>query len=74
MWDKTVTARIISSILVIAAYYITMYHDTVTGARLYMIANSLALPYMVKAKCWDVVILLSFLIIVGLPKVLTLTP
>jgi hypothetical protein len=74
MWDKTVTARIVSSILVILAYYITMYHDTIIGARIYMVANSLALPYMIKARCWDVVILLSFLIIVGLPKVLTLTP
>ncbi len=71
MWDKADTARVISSILVITAYYITMYHDTATGARIYMVANSLAIPYMVKAKCWDVVILLSFLIIVGLPKALT---
>lgn len=66
-----VRARIISSILVVTAYYITMYHDTSTGARIYMIANALAIPYMVRNKCWDVVILLSFLIIVGLPKALT---
>ncbi len=69
-----VKARILSSILVVTAYWITMYHDTITGARIYMVANALALPYMIKAKCWDVVILLSFLIIVGLPKVLTLSP
>jgi hypothetical protein len=68
-----VVSRIISSILVITAYYITMYHDTVTGARIYMVANTLALPYMIRNQCWDVVLLLSFLIIVGLPKVLTLT-
>jgi hypothetical protein len=66
-----VKARIISSILVVTAYYITMYHDTVTGAKLYMVANALALPYMIRNKCWDVVALLSFLILVGLPKVLT---
>lgn len=68
-----VTARIISSVLVVTAYYITMYHDTVTGAKIYMVANSLALPYMIRNKCWDIVLLLSFLIIVGLPKVLTAT-
>lgn len=71
MWDKTDTARVISSILVITAYYITMYHDTATGARIYIIANALSLPYMIKNKCWDIVILLSFLIVVGLPKALT---
>lgn len=69
-----VIARIISSVLVVTAYWTTMYHDTVTGARIYMVANTLAIPYMVRNKCWDVVILLSFLIIVGLPKVLTATP
>ena len=63
-------ARILSSITVIFAFYITMYHDTVVGARLYMIGNSLALPYMIRNKCWDVVILLTFLIIMGLPKVI----
>jgi hypothetical protein len=69
-----VKARIISSILVVTAYYITMYHDTTTGAKIYMVANSLALPYMIRNKCWDVVALLTFLILVGLPKVLTSTP
>jgi|694.fasta_scaffold14405_37 hypothetical protein len=73
MWNKADTARVISSVLVITAYYITMYHDTVIGAKIYMVANSLAIPYMVKARCWDVVVLLAFLIIVGLPKVLTAT-
>lgn len=68
-----VKARIISSILVVTAYWITMYHDTVTGARIYMVANGLAIPYMVRNKCWDVVILLTFLILVGLPKALTHT-
>jgi len=66
-------ARILSSIIVVFAFYITLYHDTVVGARLYMIGNTLALPYMVKNKCWDVVALLIFLIIMGLPKVMGAT-
>ena len=66
-------ARILSSIIVVFAFYITLYHDTVVGARLYMIGNTLALPYMVKNKCWDVVVLIVFLIIMGLPKVIGAT-
>jgi hypothetical protein len=62
-------ARILSSILVIVAYCVTLYGDRTQGAKIYMIANSLAIPYMWKTKCWDVVILLSFLIIIGIPKV-----
>lgn len=63
-------ARIVSSIVIIFAFYITLYHDSVMGARLYMIGNLLALPYMIRNKCWDVVILLTFLMIMGLPKVM----
>ena len=61
-------ARIFSSLIICVAYVITFYYDTTTGARLYFIGNGLALPYMIKHKCWDVIALLSFLIIVGLPK------
>lgn len=48
----------------------TLYHDSVMGAKLYMIGNLLALPYMIRNRCWDVVALLTFLIIMGLPKVI----
>jgi len=64
-------ARILSSLILCVAYVITLYHDTITGARLYLIGNALALPYMIKHKCWDIVALLSFFIIIGLPKVIS---
>ena len=63
-------ARILSSIMIMFAFYVTLYHDTSMGAKLYMIGNLLALPYMIQNKCWDVVALLSFLILMGLPKVI----
>ena len=62
-------ARILSSLILCVAYIITLYVDTITGSRLYLVGNVLALPYMIKHKCWDIVALLSFFIIVGLPKV-----
>jgi hypothetical protein len=43
----------------------------VIGSRLYMLGNALALPYMIKNKCWDIVALLAFFIVVGLPKVIS---
>jgi hypothetical protein len=64
-------ARICSSLILCVAYFITLYVDTVTGSRLYLVGNALALPYMIKHKCWDIVALLSFFIIVGLPKALS---
>jgi len=64
-------ARITSSLILCVAYFITLYVDTVTGSRLYLVGNVLAMPYMIKHKCWDIVALLSFFIIVGLPKALS---
>jgi hypothetical protein len=54
-------ARILSSFIICFAYIITMYHDTTLGCRLYLVGNSLAIPYMIRHKCWDIVALLSFL-------------
>jgi hypothetical protein len=64
-------ARIVSSLVLCVAYIITLYVDEVVGARLYLIGNCLAMPYMLKHKCWDIVALLSFFIVVGLPKALS---
>ena len=64
-------ARIISSLVLCVAYVITFYVDEVNGARLYLLGNSLALPYMIKNKCWDIVALLVFFIVVGLPKAIS---
>jgi len=63
-------ARIASSLVLCVAYIITLYVDEVVGARLYLMGNLLACPYMIKEKCWDIVALLSFFIVVGLPKAL----
>ena len=62
-------ARILSSVILCVAYIITLYYDTTSGSRLYLVGNALALPYMIKHKCWDVVALLAFFILIGLPKV-----
>ena len=69
LWLMETKLRIASSLLLCFAYFITLYVDTVSGSRLYLAGNSLALPYMIKHKCWDIVALLSFFIVVGLPKV-----
>jgi hypothetical protein len=63
-------ARVISSLILCIAYIITLYYDDVIGARWYLAGNCMAMPYMIKHRCWDVVFLLSFFIIIGLPKAL----
>jgi hypothetical protein len=65
-------ARIVSSLVLCVAYIITLYVDDVIGARWYLAGNILAMPYMIKHRCWDIVALLAFFIIVGLPKALAM--
>jgi hypothetical protein len=67
----TNNARIISSLVLCVAYVITLYVDEVIGARLYLAGNILAMPYMIQNKCWDIVALLAFFIVVGLPKAIS---
>ena len=62
--------RIVSSLIICVAYIVTFYHDVTAGARLYLVGNLLALPYMIKNKLWDMVALLSFFIVFGIPKVI----
>jgi hypothetical protein len=63
-------ARIVSSLVLCVAYIVTLYVSDVIGARLYLVGNIFAYPYMIKEKCWDIVALLTFFVIAGLPKAL----
>ena len=53
--------RIIGSGLIIAAYFITLHFDVVIGVAVHLIAMVISVPYFIKSKAWDVVIMMSFL-------------
>ena len=63
--------RMIGSGLIITAYFITLYFDIVTGVIIHLTAISISLPYFVKLKAWDVVIMMSFLITIGTGRLIT---
>ena len=60
--------RIIGSGLVIAAYFITLHLDVVTGVVVHLTAISISMPYFVKSKAWDVVIMFSFIMTIGIGR------
>ena len=60
--------RIIGSGLVIAAYFITLHLDVVTGVLVHLTAISISMPYFVKSKAWDVVIMFSFIMTIGIGR------
>ena len=63
--------RVVGSGLVIAAYFITLHLDVVTGVIVHLTAMSVSIPYFVKSKAWDVVIMMSFLMTIGTGRLVT---
>ena len=63
--------RVIGSGLVIAAYFITLHLEVVTGVIIHLTAMSISIPYFIKSKAWDVVIMMSFLVTIGTGRLIT---
>ena len=69
---KTLTAmRVIGSITVIAAYFVVLHVNLTIGVVMNVIADTISIPYFVKTKSWDIVIMLGFLLVIGLSKLLS---
>ena len=63
--------RVLGSCLVIAAYFITLHLDVVTGVIVHLAAMMISVPYFIKSKAWDVVIMMSFLMTIGSGRLIT---
>ena len=63
--------RIIGSGLIIAAYVITINLDVLTGVVVHLTAMIISVPYFVKSKAWDVVIMMTFLMTIGAGRLVT---
>ena len=62
------TGRIIGSFLIVTAYFIVLHVSATVGAAMHLIANVISIPFFIRTKSHDVVIMLSFLIIISLTK------
>lgn len=63
--------RAVGSALVIAAYFITLHLDVVIGVIIHLTAMSISVPYFIKSKAWDVVIMMTFLMTIGTGRLIT---
>ena len=63
--------RVVGSGLVIAAYFITLHLDVVTGVIVHLTAMTISVPYFVKSKAWDVVMMMMFLMTIGTGRLIT---
>ena len=65
------TGRIIGSFLIVTAYFIVLHVSATVGALMHLVANIISIPFFIRTKAHDVVIMLTFLIIISLTKLTT---
>ena len=63
-------ARVFGSFLIVTAYYVVLHVNAVIGAGMHLLADVISLPFFIRTKAYDVVIMLSFLMVISLTKVL----
>ena len=66
-----VPMRITGSILVITAYFVVLHINITLGVMLHFVADMISVPYFIRTKSWDVVIMLMFLLAISFSKLLT---
>ena len=64
------TGRIIGSFLIVTAYFIVLHVSATIGSLMYLVANAISLPFFIRTKGWDVVVMLSFLMLISMSKLL----
>jgi len=63
-------SRVIGSVLIVISYFVVLNVSTTIGAAMYLVSNFLSIPYFIRTKGWDVVVMLSFLIVIGIGKLI----
>ena len=64
------TGRIIGAFLIVTAYFIVLHVSATIGAAMHLLANIISIPFFILTKAHDVVIMLSFLMVISLTKLL----
>ena len=66
-----VLMRIIGSIGVIVAYFVILHVNVLAGVLINFVADLISIPYFIRTKSWDVVMMLSFLLAISISKLLS---
>ena len=63
--------RVIGSISVIAAYFVILHVDAMTGVLMNLVADIMTVPYFIRTKSWDIVIMVAFLATISVSKLVS---
>ena len=70
MAEYDTKGRILGSSLIVTAYFVVLHISATIGALMHLIANVISLPLFIRTKAHDVVIMLTFLMVISLSKLL----
>ena len=62
--------RVIGSVLVILAHFTTIHISLATGVMMHLVADLVSMPFFIRTKAWDVVVMLVFLSTISISKFL----
>ena len=60
--------RVIGCALIVCSHFTIIYVSVLSGVIVHLFADAFTLPYFVKHRMWDMVIMLSFLVTIGVSK------
>mgnify|MGYP003669548664 CR=1 FL=1 len=60
--------RIVGSVLVVLSFFIVVHVDTKVGAGLHLVADGISLPFFIRTRAFDVVVMMMFLLSISLSK------
>ena len=63
-----VVARILGSALVVLGWFLTLHVSVTMGAIIMTSGDLMAVPWFIKSKAWDAVVMISFLSAVTIHK------
>lgn len=63
-----IPARIVGSFLVVTAYFVILHVNLTAGVIMQFFADLISIPYFIRTKSWDVVIMLGFLLTISTSK------
>ena len=63
-----VLGRVTGSVLVVLAYFVVLHVSAGVGAGIQLVGDAITVPYFVRTKSWDVVVMLAFLLVISLSK------
>ena len=66
--ELDILSRIIGSILVVSSYFIVLHVSVFYGTIIHAIACIISIPYFIRTRGWDVVIMLSFMTCISVSK------